>query len=177
MSKLRLPPNPRFPKPPTPQGSSRIHISPTATHSGPAQAGQRPILHLRSCLIPGNERQSRSQEPAMDRGEVKVDEHLRKVHISNRVLGSKPLALETWVQPQVTGAQTQRNAESSERISLRSSQSQADIPEKAKISETKRPHRPVEPRPTVAFRRPTQKHTPKAQSVEDQKTQICICNQ
>lgn len=113
----------------------------------------------------------------MDRGEVKVEEHLRKVHISNRVIGSKPLALETWVQPQVTGAQTQRNAESSERISLRSSQSQADIPEKAKICEIKRPHRPVEPRPAVAFRRPSQKHTPKTQSVEDQKTQICICNQ
>ena len=179
MSKLRLPPNPRFPKPPTPQGSTRIQISPVASQIGPSQASHRPILQLRSCVMAGNERQSRSQEPPIERGEVKVgDDRPRKVHISNRVLLTKPLTLETWVRPLDSGAQTQRNAEASERTALRSSLSQPDIPE-TKVSESTliRPHRPAEPKPTVGFRRPAQRHTPKSQSIEDQKQPVCICNQ
>lgn len=177
MSKLRLPPNPRFPKPPTPQGSIRIQISPVACQSGLLLASHRPVLQLRSCLMAGNERQSRSQEPQMDRGEVRVVDGLtRKVHISNRILLSKPL--QTSIRPLESGAQTQRTAQASEHPALHSSLSQAAFPD-SKASETTliRPHRPAEPKPTAAFRRPAQRHTPKTQSIGDQKTPIRICNQ
>lgn len=163
MSKLRLPPNPRLSKPPTP-----LHtLSPVERQQ--VLTSRRPVLQLRNCLVPG---QVRSQDPPSERNHS--NEPVRKVYISNRVLhSSKPLAMETWIRPVDPGSQTQRNAEAIDRIAtLRSYQSQANIPEAGL-----KPHRPAEPRPDRAFRRPGPKPNHKTESFEQPKETIHIHNQ